>query len=125
MQAHLACRYIKICVLTRYTLCDSLVMICATKRKFHSFFCDVRQCFHPVTKKVNIEIPALLKSTTIIYFSLSHLAYRYIKMWVLIRHTLSRSLKNSDIGQRCRPAKNSVGNRKSGHVRIVSKIRYF
>ena len=33
LQLHLACRYIKICILIRHIFCESLVKICATKHK--------------------------------------------------------------------------------------------
>ena len=37
LQSHLACGYIKTCVLIRHTFCESLVMLCATKLKCRSF----------------------------------------------------------------------------------------
>ena len=37
LQLHLACQYIKICVLNRYTFCESLVKMCVTKHKYRSF----------------------------------------------------------------------------------------
>ena len=35
LQSHLAYRYIKLCILIRYTFCESLVNICVTKHKCH------------------------------------------------------------------------------------------
>ena len=40
-QSHLACQLIKVCVLIRYTFCESFVMICVTKRKCHSFLWNI------------------------------------------------------------------------------------
>ena len=37
LQLHLAFRHIKRCVLIKHTICESLVKICATKRKCRSF----------------------------------------------------------------------------------------
>ena len=41
LQSHLAYQYIKICVLTRHTFCESLVKLGSTKRKCRSFL----RCF--------------------------------------------------------------------------------
>ena len=45
LQSHLACRYIKMCILTRHTICVSLVKLCNTKHKCRSFLWCIFQTY--------------------------------------------------------------------------------
>ena len=55
LQLHMAYQYTKICLLNRYTFCESLVKICTTKHKCRSFlwyfFMHIWQCFRPAQIK--------------------------------------------------------------------------
>ena len=58
LQLYLASQYIKRCVLIRDTFYESLMKICATKRKFRSFllyFLGIGQCFWSVKTVLEVK----------------------------------------------------------------------
>ena len=103
MQSYLACRYIKMCVLTRYIFCETLVKICS-QTQMPVYFSDIGQCCRLVSK---IKNPAPLRSTNMIY--LIHIAFSNLYIsWCRLerghrrrRQTEFQNYRKTDISQNC------------------------
>ena len=82
LQSHMARRYAKMYLFIRHTFCESLVMICVTKRKRRSFiwyFLEIRLCFHPYARE---NSPANQKSgnVRIISNKIHYFSVRYRRL---------------------------------------------